>query len=234
MNCATLGLIWLNFFFFLRKSSSELKEGNMHTPRVSNVFPGGGHYFIVWYVQMPACDDPTYDELLAVSRKQILLKRNIKETVRNWYFTHRLIWSVWVLRWKIIRVLIFWISSFNQNYTQRQKSFEADEKFSLIVNVLYLLTLTHLFCCRRHHQDRRCTGPFSWNSPLQSVTKRRPQKPQLLRCWPNKQTGSIGPICQLSKTFKNTFLAPWKPSISISKKKEMPCMLKSIHSVEFF
>lgn len=44
----------------------------MHPPTVSDVYPEGGHYFMMWCVQMPACNDAPRDGLLTVFCKQTL------------------------------------------------------------------------------------------------------------------------------------------------------------------
>lgn len=55
------------------KTSSVHSKGNMHPPTVSNAYPEGGHYFMMWYVQMPTCNDPPQDGLLTVFWKWTLL-----------------------------------------------------------------------------------------------------------------------------------------------------------------
>lgn len=44
----------------------------MHPPTVSDVYPEGGHYFMMWCVQMPACNDAPRDGLLTVFCKKTL------------------------------------------------------------------------------------------------------------------------------------------------------------------
>lgn len=58
--CTMAGLRWHPQHFLLENILGT-RWGNMHPATVSNVYPGGGHYRIMWYVQMPMCNDPPQD-----------------------------------------------------------------------------------------------------------------------------------------------------------------------------
>lgn len=97
------------------KTQSVHSDGNMRPPTVSNVYPEGDHYFVMWYIQMPTCNNPPQDGLFTVFCEWTLLfhintldmsraRINVVHTDQSWLCLCGMRKTVLSFEWRVL----FW------------------------------------------------------------------------------------------------------------------------------